>query len=101
MKAGPFPFALKVVLAALIVWLQAFSLAHAAEHGDEPHEHDGVECELTLFTSEDTVILPSGVASDFAPPTPAIQVRDFGTLDTRTWPPERGPPPRGPPSHKQ
>ena len=42
MMAGRLFFALKLVLAAAIVWLQAYSLAHAAEHGDEPHEHEGV-----------------------------------------------------------
>lgn len=98
MMAGRPLFALKLVLAAAIVWLQAYSLAHAAEHCEESHQHDGVECDLTVFATEDMGILPEGSAGEFVSPAPALVVRDFaGTLQARNWPPERGPPPRGPP----
>lgn len=98
---GRYSSAFKLMLAAVFVWIQAYSLAHAAEHGHEPHDHDGVECELTVFASEDIAILP-------APP----EIKHFFSLwerfaslsyanDSWQWPLQRGPPARGPPSTKQ
>ena len=98
MMAGRLFFALKLLLAAAIVWLQAYSLAHAAEHGDEPHEHEGVECELTVFATEDMVPLPAGGKDSLSSPVPDDILREFGTLTQRGWPPERGPQARGPPA---
>jgi len=98
MMAGSSSYAIKLLLAAIFVWLQAHSLAHAAEHGDEHHEHDGVECELTVFISEDLAILPNPPVELQAPLVHQQSVEDAFLPWQRVWPPERGPPPRGPPS---
>ena len=59
--------ALKLVLVAIILWLQTMSFAHAALHGDEPHEHEGVPCEMVLLATEDMAVLPVPAARFFAP----------------------------------
>lgn len=98
MMAGSSSSAFKLLLAAIFVWLQAYSLAHASEHSDEHHEHDGVECELTVFISEDLAFLPDRPAEILAQLIAERSVQDAFVQLQWIWPPERGPPPRGPPT---
>ena len=46
------------LLAALFVFVQAHALGHAAEHGDEPHDHYGAACELSVIAT-DQILLPA------------------------------------------
>lgn len=88
----------RVVVAAAFLWVQVAGIAHAAEHGDHPHEHDGVECQIIVIAADDAVILP-------APPELSFK-RLHGDVasvvsiaeSAWAWPPERGPPPRSPPA---
>ena len=98
MMASSFSFALKLLLATAFVWVQAQSLSHAAEHGEEHHEHDGVECELTVFASEDLAVLPDPPLGFVPAHTLLVLPVEFISISARLWPPERGPPPRGPPA---
>ena len=98
MMAGSFSSALKLFLATTFVWIQAYSLAHAAEHGEEHHEHEGVECELTVFASEDQAILPDPPSS----PAPAhfllVLPTDIALISAHSRPLDRGQSARGPPA---
>lgn len=89
------------VFLTLFIGLQSYSIAHASEHGDEPHEHDGIACIVTVLVEAEVAILP-------APPV-------FGTVETKLSetvfpgfksalylaPQNRAPPPRGPPATHQ
>ena len=84
------------MIAALLV-AQTATLSHAAEHGEEHHEHDGVECQIVVIAAEDNVILPN-------PPHFGFDFLYAFSADVTKvckqswqWPPERGPPPRSPP----
>ena len=90
-------YLVKTILAALFLWVQGAALYDAAAHGEQPHDHYGVSCELTTAVKADIAPLPA------APVAKAI-VRAFiaaeqAPLDYRPWshPPGRGPPPRSPP----
>ena len=86
------------VFLTLFIGLQSYSIAHASEHGDEPHEHDGIACSVTVLADDHGVVLPTvpvfeTVISDIAETaypdfTSALYIRPQG----------RAPPPRGPPS---
>ena len=70
---------------------------HAFEHGEEPHDHEGVPCVIQLIDTGDYRVDPPA-----APVAHAIQARkDHGdqlgrseiTTDlTSAWPPPTGPP---------
>ena len=76
---------------------QAFSLAHASEHGSAPHAHDGVACVGVLTDEHDLLIPRAGLA---APAVNAIASKAIAT--GRTLFPKRAralqPPATGPPS---
>lgn len=101
MRRFPLPRWLPAILAAMLVMMQATSLAHAAEHGDEPHEHAGIVCTLDALAAQNCAVLPSPPAlaplpdfsAEAAQPVPLLQ---------RAWsrPPGRAPPPRGPPAFR-
>lgn len=97
MRRLSLPIWLAAFLVAALVFAQAASLAHAAEHGDEPHDHAGITCELNALSGQQLALLPKPplhafviVLPEAAGPVPLIQ---------RAWtrPPGRAPPPRGPP----
>lgn len=85
-------------MAALFLWVQGAALFDAAAHGDEPHEHYGVSCELTLAVKGEIASLPLAPAS----PMPPIKVElaPPAVANFRPWsrPPGRAPPPRSPPA---
>lgn len=98
MRMTPSSLAVKAFLAALFLWVQGIALYDAAAHGDAPHEHYGVSCELTVAVKADVAplplspCLPEPVQRDVTRAEPLI-------LDFRPWsrPPGRAPPPRSPP----
>lgn len=94
-------FRLWVLLAALTVFTQTVSLAHAASNGDAPHEHNGIACDLGGLVTPDVVIEPPvnvPILLDFKPVKAAISTRQ---VIAWTWPPGRAPPPRSPPAITQ
>jgi len=57
----------KLTLGILLLLIgQAFSLAHASEHGSVPHDHDGVACVGVLNDEHDLL------ASSATPAAPAV-----------------------------
>ena len=91
----------KILFTALFLWVQGASLFDAAAHGDEPHEHYGVSCELTVAVKAKVATLPAAPA---LPKPPRVFIlADRPVLEFRPWsqPPGRGPPPRGPPAFNQ
>ena len=83
MTEGKLMLALKLLLAAAMVWLQAFSLAHAIEHDhhssshdqfnhlshhhhvdgactgdDDEHGSEEIECDCLLLAAQSVAILP-------------------------------------------
>lgn len=93
--------AVKAVFIVLFLWIQGVALYDAAAHGEQPHDHYGVSCELTTAVHAEVAPLPA------APPLPkpprAILAGELPTLDFRPWsqPPGRAPPPRSPPALHQ
>ena len=86
------------VFIALFFALQSFSLAHATEHLDAPHEHDGIACAVTVLADDQTVLLP---------PPAIVQSLISNALETvypdfisaaYVKPQSRAPPSRGPPA---
>ena len=82
---------------ALFFALQSYGVAHASEHSDAPHDHDGVTCSIIVIATDDVVILPPLPVYE-----PIItQTRDFYSFSfisaPYTTPQNRAPPPRAPP----
>ncbi len=90
-------FILSVILGMIFI-AQSFSLAHATRYNDNSHEHNGVACEITLTSSEDSVIVPDTLlVSSFNPYTNTPSYKAFISAVYIT-PQGRAPPPRSPPA---
>ena len=87
----------KILFTALFLWVQGAALFDAAAHGDEPHEHYGVSCELTVAVKGEVAPLP--LSPDLPKPPRVFVLAEQPALDFRPWsqPPGRAPPPRSPP----
>ena len=86
------------VFLTLFIGLQSYSITHASEHGDAPHEHDGIACSVTVLADDHGVVLPTvpvfeTVISDIA----ETAYPDFTSV-LYIRPQGRAPPPRGPPA---
>ena len=85
------------LILALFVLMQGLAAAHASEHGHDPHEHDGVVCEIALIAEETDILLPPvpelPAPASVAEPVPAMS---FHSADTPS-PRSRAPPGRAPP----
>ncbi|MEM9837867.1 MAG: hypothetical protein AAF830_01795 [Pseudomonadota bacterium] len=74
-----------------------YASAHAAEHGDDHHDHEGVPCLLLLASDEDHALIPPSDRSGI--PVPSVVERSVapGCLEHKqnieaVWPPPTGPP---------
>lgn len=85
-------------LIALCFAAQSYSLSHATSFGDAPHNHDGIECEITLVTANEDVSLPTPTLENkvegytVATPYKRTIQRPYLAFSSRA------PPPRGPPT---
>ena len=89
-----------VFVTALLLLLQGASLSHAASHGQNTHEHDGVICVLSVQNEVDAVIPAPDVTYTPAAliDTPRLEFEtDYISLPSRHYR-GREPPPRAPPS---
>jgi len=83
---------------ALFFALQSYSLSHATSFGDAPHNHDGIDCTMTVIAPEEDISLPAEtvqfVIESYSYPTAfSFPVpRPYSTIRTRA------PPPRAPPT---
>ena len=91
-----------ILVTALFLLLQGASISHAASYGSDPHEHDGVECVLSL-QNETQAIAPTPIAPAKLPALISSPVIVFETYfinaPTRLYR-GREPPPRAPPSQQ-
>ena len=81
----------------LLLFAQGAAMAHAAEYGELPHDHDGIACDVTLIGEEQDDLLPPAEG-----PAPEITVAESAAqpvYPTRAVAPAaaRAPPPRAPP----
>ena len=88
-----------VLLALAFLMVQGVSQAHAAEHGEADHSHDGVACDITLVAVERVIIAPPiPVPAPFKSVSKSSWKMDFDKDRPRTFD-NRAPPPRAPPTH--
>lgn len=101
MRGGPSSLSIKVILAALFLWVQGAALYDAAAHGEAPHDHYGVSCELTKAVA--TKVAPVPVCNTLPAPLARVEATTPFVQDFRPWsrPPGRAPPPRSPPAFNQ
>ncbi len=87
-----------VFAAIVFVWLQSAALVHAAQYGEETHEHNGISCSVALHLEEVGDVLPVSVKI-YAPFVKPLETAYFQTdLNIYVIPQSRAPPPRGPPN---
>lgn len=84
--------------AFLFVTLQGSALAHAAQYGDNTHEHNGVVCTVDAIAAEQDVSLPVPVSFNIPAPALAQLYAQAYVSAAVTSPQGRAPPPRGPPT---
>lgn len=92
----------RLALTFLAVWFlaaQSFSLAHASEHGENPHDHDGVVCTVTVLAEDSHGLLPEQPVTDYVLTTTAALYHAGFTSALYLKPQGRAPPPRAPPAN--
>lgn len=88
---------LRFVLAALFIFAQGFTVSHAVQYDNAPHEHNGVACEITLIAPDVDLIEPPLPVLGLPDPlfidvvAPPFMAQFFVTHHCRA-PPGRGPP---------
>ncbi len=91
-----FAVGFRALIVALLVLAQSIGLAHAAGHGFDPHDHDGIECDFDMRLHEDSAILPPSPAL----PSPSVAsarqvlgaILPVPVAQPASWPQPRGPP---------
>jgi hypothetical protein len=81
----------------MVFALQTLSLAHAASYGEEPHEHNGVACDIVVVSSDEAGILPVPLTFDLPVQTTLHIAPQPFTSAAYLAPQGRAPPPRAPP----
>ncbi|WP_143434536.1 hypothetical protein [Henriciella sp.] len=89
-------FMVKAAIAALFLWVQGAALFDAAAHGDQPHDHYGISCDLKAVAHD---VAPLPLSPDLPEPPRFFGTTEQPVSDYRAWsrPPGRAPPPRSPP----
>ncbi|WP_147405902.1 hypothetical protein [Litorimonas taeanensis] len=86
-----------MVLAGWFLAAQSFSIAHATAYGDNPHEHDGITCAVTVLNDQQYAPLPDNHIVPLVPPsTIEIYTSVYHTV-AHSSQQGRAPPPRAPP----
>ena len=88
---------LKTLLAATLLWVQAAGLADAATHGDQPHKHSGITCDMHTL-AQAPVVLPELLIPPYIHDTDVYTHFILVTAPAWLRPPGRAPPPRSPPT---
>ena len=98
MSKAPIIKTFTVLIAMMFLFVQGVSQAHATEHGEHDHSHDGVECEITLLAVEQIITEPPvPIPSRTKTTSKSNWSVPFYKSLTRTFD-GRAPPPRGPPT---
>ena len=85
-------------LIALFFAVQSYGVAHASEHSDAPHDHDGVACSVTVIAADDVVIMPPMPVYERILTNTKGFYYPFFISAPYTTPQNRAPPPRAPPT---
>ena len=86
-------------LAFLLLTLQGIAFAHAAQYGDENHEHNGVACAIaTIATDQDDVPILPVDAAEAHTAEPLVFSVSYISSHVKTVQ-GRAPPGRSPPQH--
>lgn len=81
----------------LFVGIQTAALAHSAEYGCDPHDHESVACHIEAIAADPDGIEP-GSAILNSPFTPfKTEIKTVFVSAAVVTPPGRAPPPRSPP----
>jgi len=87
-----------VLIALMFLFVQGATQAHAAEHGEDHHSHDGVACDVMLIAAEQiTIAPPIPVPAPFKSASKSNWKMDYVRDCPRTFD-SRAPPPRAPPT---
>lgn len=79
--------------------VQSVSVAHAAQHGDDIHEHNGQVCVLAAITAHSVVAVTPAPTVSVIPQTTTPTLYSAVFVDApRESKQARAPPPRGPPT---
>ncbi len=100
MRSVPSSLTVKCLVVALFMWVQGAALFDAAAHGEQPHDHYGISCDLHAVAAE---VAPLPLTPELPGPPRAFTLTEQPSLDFRPWsrPPGRAPPPRSPPAFSQ
>ena len=79
--------------------IQSLMLSHAVEYNDEPHQHDGVVCEVTLIAADVEAVSPPPVIIDVPERFVSVPVYAVPQAPDYLRPDGRAPPGRSPPTH--
>lgn len=86
------------LIVGLFFAFQISAAAHAIEHGENPHEHDGVSCVVTTLAENDQGVLPvEPELVALSMPVDFTWIDIFKPIQVQTYH-TRAPPPRGPPT---
>lgn len=86
------------MLALLIMSMQTVSIAHAAQFGDAPHEHNGMVCTMDAIAVSHVAIIPAPVVAVYVPVYVAPVYQTSYISAAYITPQGRAPPPRSPPT---
>lgn len=89
--------AFRVLCLSAFFIIQSLTLSHAVEYNGEPHEHDGIVCEVTLIASDVEAVVPPAVI--IVVPERFISVPAYTVPQAPKYlrPDGRAPPSRSPP----
>lgn len=85
-------------MAVMFLFVQGVTQAHATEHGEHDHSHDGIECEITLLAVEQIIDEPPVL---IPAPIKAVSIPNWNISYNNSHLKAydgRAPPPRGPPT---
>ena len=89
--------AFRVLCLSVFFLIQSLTLSHAVEHNGEPHEHDGVVCEVTLIATDVQSVSPPPVIIDVPERFVSLPVYAVPQAPKYLRPDGRAPPGRSPP----
>ena len=78
--------------------IQSLTLSHATEYNDEPHEHHGIVCEVTLIAPDADLVMPPAVIIVVPESYISAPVYSLPQAPKYLRPDGRAPPGRSPPT---
>ena len=91
--------AFRVLCVSAFFIIQSLTLSHAAEHGNEHHEHNGVVCEVAFIAADTDIVLPPALVIFVPESYISVPVYSVPQDPKYLRPDGRAPPGRSPPTH--